>query len=213
MKPQVLFSDNHVLAVDKPALLVTQPTEGHVTSLEEWAKAWVKESMQKSGAVFLHAIHRLDREVGGIVLFARTSKALTRLNEAMRKKQIVKTYHALVEGYIKESEGRLCHHLEHKEHRAEISSGPESKEAILRYHVLERKKDTTLVEIQLETGRYHQIRAQFAAIGHPIIGDRKYGSKTLYFQAGIALCHAEISFPHPVLKNTIEIQSKVSFCL
>lgn len=195
MNPNVVFCDNHVLVVDKPALWVTQKTEGHDASLEEWAKAWVKQKYEKPGAVFLHAIHRLDKEASGLVLFARTSKALSRLNEAMREGKIQKTYHALVEGLLKPSEGKLTHLLEHGEHRAHIGHG---KEAVLHYRVLETKKDATLVEIDLETGRYHQIRAQFAATHHPILGDKKYGSQMSHSEPGIALRHVRLVFPHPV---------------
>lgn len=200
MNPRVVFSDNHLLVVFKPAMMVTQTTEGHETSLEEWAKAWVKQKYQKLGSVFLHAIHRLDKEVSGLVLFARTSKALSRLNESMREGKIEKTYEALVEGTLSSSEGTLSHDLEHKEHRAQVGAG---KKAVLHYRVLKKFKDTTLVEIHLETGRYHQIRAQFSSIGHPIVGDKKYGSKKSSSEPGIALCHVRLSFPHPISKETI----------
>ncbi len=209
MNPVVLFCDNHILVVDKPAMLVTQPTEGHKTSLEDWAKGWIKQKMEKPGAVFLHAVHRLDREVRGIVLFARTSKALTRLNEAMRKGEIHKTYQAILEGVLSESEGRLIHDIEHKDHRASIGKSTDSKKAVLLFRVLKQFQDTTLVEIELETGRYHQIRAQFSAIGHPILGDKKYGSKRSYDQPGIALCHTQIVFPHPTLKTPISLRIKI----
>jgi len=203
MNPKVVFCDNHVLVVDKPAMMVTQAAEGHQTSLEEWAKAWVKEKYQKPGAVFLHAIHRLDKEVSGLVLFARTSKALSRLNQAMREGKIQKTYEALVEGILSSSEGTLSHDLEHKEHRAEIGTG---KKAVLHFLVLKKYKDTTLVEIQLETGRYHQIRAQFSAIGHPIVGDKKYGSKISHTSPGIALRHVKLVFPHPINGQLVELK-------
>ncbi len=201
----VLYCDNHVLAIDKPAMLVTQATEGHRTSLEEQAKQWIKDKFAKPGAVFLHAVHRLDKEVSGIVLFARTSKALSRLNEAMREGKIHKTYHALVEGTMPSKRGTLEHKLEHGEHRAIVH--PSGKTAILHYVVLEQKGDTALVEVQLETGRYHQIRAQLAAVGCPIVGDKKYGSYREFKGAGIALCHVKITFPHPISKEETTIES------
>jgi len=207
MTPVVLFCDNHLLAVDKPAMLVTQSTQGHTTSLEEWAKAWIKKKTHKPGAVFLHALHRLDREVRGIVLFARTSKALSRLNEAMRKGEMHKTYQAIIEGTLSKDEGTLKHDLEHKEHRAVIGKSTDSKEAVLHFRVLKKRGDSTLIEIELETGRYHQIRAQFSAIGHPILGDKKYGSKEAFDQSGIALWHKKLVFPHPILKEPMEISS------
>lgn len=203
--PRVIFCDNHVLVVDKPAMMVTQPTEGHKTSLEDWAKAWIKEKYQKPGAVFLHAVHRLDKEVSGLVLFARTSKALSRLNEAMRDGKTQKTYEALVEGTLPNEEGTLLDEIEHKEHFARVGSG---KKAILHYRVIEKYQDTTLVEIDLETGRYHQIRAQFSSFGHPIVGDKKYGSKRANKKPGIALHNTRLTFPHPISGQLITEHSQ-----
>jgi 23S rRNA pseudouridine1911/1915/1917 synthase len=199
----VLYSDNHLLALHKPPMLVTQPTHGHKINLEEWAKAWIRKKTNKPGEIFLHAVHRLDREAQGIVLFARTSKALSRLNEAMRQGKIRKTYLAVVEGHLEDAEGVLKHDLEHQEHRAKVGKSAKSKEAVLRFHVIEKRPSSTVVEIDLETGRYHQIRAQFAAIGHPILGDKKYGSRHAYNQPGIALWHKKMLFPHPTLNEEI----------
>ena len=201
--PIVLYCDNHVLVVHKPPMLVTQPTQGHKASLEEWAKAWIRKKTNKAGAVFLHAIHRLDREAQGIVLFARTSKALSRLNEAMRQGKIHKTYLAIVEGHFSNAEGVLKHELEHQEHRAKVGKSAKSKEAILKFRVIEKQSHSMMVEVILETGRYHQIRAQFSAIGHPICGDKKYGSRHVYRQPGIALLHKKMTFPHPTLPEEI----------
>jgi len=198
----VLFVDNHVLVVDKPAGLSTQPHHGD--SLEERAKAWVKRKYEKKGNVFLTPVHRLDTPVRGIVLFARTSKSLSRLNEAMRFRQIQKTYRARIEGHLKEKKGELIHFLLHKERHAEVSK--EGKKAHLSYCTLKEMADSTLVEVDLHTGRYHQIRAQFAAIGHPICGDVKYGAKKQK-QEGIDLHHAKLSFPHPITKERITISS------
>lgn len=196
MIPQVVYSDNHLLVVSKPVMMVTQKTEGHPDSLEDWAKEWVRRRYGKNGAVFLHAIHRLDRETEGLVLFAKTSKALSRLNLAMREGKIKKVYRAILEGSLSSNEGTLSHQLEHGEHRAHIGSG---KTAVLHYRVIERYPGKTLVEIELETGRYHQIRAQFSAIGHPIVGDQKYGSLSKKDpDQGIALCHVRLTFPHPI---------------
>ena len=197
MKPldnkDIIHSDNHILVVNKPPGIATQP------DLEELAKAWVKKKYQKPGNVFLQPIHRLDKSVGGIVLFARTSKALSRLQAFMRERKISKTYHAFVEGHLLKKENTLRHLLIHGDHKAFVN--PQGKEAILHYTVLQEKKDTTLVSIDLATGRYHQIRAQFAAIGHPVLGDKKYGS-TRFFQDGIALCHVKMGFEHPVTRES-----------
>ncbi len=197
---KVVYCDNHILVVEKPAGLPTQGEEGE-KSLQTEAQAWVKQKYQKKGNVFLHPVHRLDAPVSGLVLFARTSKALSRLNEMMREHKIEKTYTALVEGDLEEKQGTLRHKLLHGEHRALISS--KGKEAILDYKVIKKIKNNTLVEIHLHTGRYHQIRAQFSAIGHPIVGDTKYGAKT---SGSLQLCSAALSFTHPVTGASCEFR-------
>lgn len=193
----VLYCDNHLLVVNKPPGVATQP------DLEEAAKAWIKHRFKKEGAVFLHVIHRLDKPASGLVLCARTSKALSRLQEAMRRREIQKTYVAEVEGHLSCPQAELKHFLVHGDHKAYVSA--EGKEAILRYRVIKEKKQSTVVEIELETGRYHQIRAQFAALGHPLLGDEKYGSKVPYGK-GIALTHVKLVFMHPVTKERVEVK-------
>lgn len=209
----IVFEDNHLLVVDKPAGLLTQPTDASEESAEGWAKAWIKSKCGKPGNVFLHAVHRLDRPVSGIVVFARTSKALSRLNEAMRSKSCRKIYHALVEGAPPSPEGRLEHYLTHDHHRATVfdTPRPEAVKATLVYRVLERRGDYTLVEIELETGRYHQIRAQLAAVGCPIVNDVKYGSRTGDGSI-ISLQHVSLTIPHPITKADLvlsQIREKI----
>lgn len=210
---KIIYQDNHQLVVEKPSGLLTQPSGTEQDSLESQAKQWIKEHCNKPGAVFLHAIHRLDRPVGGIVLFARTSKALSRLQESSRYKQIVKRYVALVEGTLETSQGTLEHYLVHEEHHARVATSKESeaKKAILHYHVLNKKKGLSLVEIELESGRYHQIRAQLSAIGHPIVGDVRYGSKKPYRQGEIALHHTYLQIPHPITNEMQTFESTPSF--
>ena len=171
---EILYEDNHLFIVNKPAGLLTQPTKQEPDSLETRAKQWIKEAAKKPGNVFLHAIHRLDRPVSGIIAFAKTQKALERLNEASREKQTVKHYLALIEGAPKSNVGALEHNLIHDDYRAAVH--PAGKHARLTYKVLEKMPRKCLIEVFLETGRYHQIRAQFAYIGCPILGDTKYGS-------------------------------------
>ena len=199
----VLYCDNHVLIAKKPALLPTQPNRGSLDSLETRVKAWVKEAYHKKGNVFLHAVHRLDKPVSGLVLFARTSKALSRLNEQMRAKTIERIYQADLEGILEEDEGCLEHFLCHGSHRALLvsPSDPRAKRASLFYRVEKRWKNRTRVQIQLETGRYHQIRAQFSAIGHPVVGDTRYGAS----DQGGAVCLAcvSLSFEHPSTKKRL----------
>lgn len=201
------FCDNHILVAEKPAGLTTQ--EGFDLEI----KYWLKKKFQKPGNVFLEPIHRLDKPVSGLVLFARTSKALSRLQEEMRKKAIKKTYFALVEGNVPESEGSLEHFLLHDDFKARVVSvnDKNGKQARLHYKVLEKRKETTLIEIELETGRYHQIRAQFSFIGCPIVGDIKYGSLIPFKEFAIALHHGKLSFKHPVSSEFLTFTSKPLF--
>ena len=198
----IVSSDNHLLVVEKPAEVATQP------DLTEMGKAWIKKKYQKPGNVFLHPIHRLDKPVSGLVLFARTSKALSRLQEMMRERKIEKIYHALVEGKLPEAEGQLVHHLKHGSFRAEVSR--EGKEAVLDYRVLRQEKGITLLEIHLITGRYHQIRAQLADTGCPILGDEKYGSRRSW-PKGIALHSSELRCEHPVTHESLVLKRKPDF--
>ena len=195
------FLDNHLLVLDKPWGLLTQPSGTSEDSLEARGKAWLKEYFSKPGAVFLEAVHRIDRPVGGVVLFARTSKALSRLNTSQREGRFRKKYRALVHGCPGES-GRLVDWLVHGDHRAEVvkAGADGARKCALEWHLLERRGDFSLLEIDLETGRYHQIRAQLGKAGFPIAGDVLYGGRKVP-QAppdGIALCSWSIAFPHPV---------------
>jgi 23S rRNA pseudouridine1911/1915/1917 synthase len=198
---KILFCDNHLLIVSKPAGISTQPHEGERRNATDEAKAWVKKEFHKPGAVFLEPVHRLDKPVSGIVLFARTSKALSRLQEAMRERKMKKVYVACVEGVIQEDSGTLEHRLVHETHLARVH--PEGKPALLEYKVMERGARHTVLEVVLVTGRYHQIRAQFSAIGHPLIGDQKYGAST--FHEEIALHHGRLELTHPVTQEPLVV--------
>lgn len=209
---EIIFCDNHLLVVSKPAGLSTQPHRVFNTSLLEQAKSWVKKEFQKPGNVFLEPIHRLDKPVSGLVLFARTSKALSRLQAMMRKAEIEKTYVAWIEGDLPEDQGTLEHFLIHDDHRARVvpASHPHGKKARLSYVKRAQQQGRTLVEICLETGRYHQIRAQFSAIGFPILGDTKYGSKFVLKDQGIALHSSRLKFCHPVSKTLLSFEQSLS---
>lgn len=208
----VIYEDNHLIVVNKPAGLLTQPTDEEQDSLETQTKAWIKEKYQKPGNVFLGVVHRLDRPVSGLVVFAKTSKALSRLNESVRGKHVQKIYRALVEGKPSKNSDTLEHYLRHDDFRAYVSTkqDPEAKLARLHYEVLEEKGDCSLLQIELETGRYHQIRAQLAAMGYPIVGDSKYGSKKIFPKGIIALHHYRWSGEHPVTKDPITFEVKES---
>lgn len=208
---EVLYVDNHLAIALKPCGMLTQPDDTDAPSLEAFVKLWIKREYQKQGNVFLHAIHRLDRVVSGLVLFARTSKALSRMNEQSRMQEIQRIYLAEVEGILTKKEGQLDHFLIHGDHRAIIAKkdDPEAKHARLSYKTVKQKAHSTLVEIELDTGRYHQIRAQFSAIGHPIVGDRRYGS-----QAGgdaIRLHGWKLLFQHPVTKERMAFETPANF--
>ena len=201
-KIKIVYLDNHVLVAKKPSKMLTQPNNLEKTvSLSEELKKYLKTRFNKRGDVFLHPVHRLDKDVSGLVLFARTSKALSRLNEQMRNRTVKKKYLALVEKKIKDKKGILQHYLYHDRYKAIISKkeNEKTKKAELFYTVLEERKDISLLEIDLITGRYHQIRAQLSHIGHPILGDTKYNSSIDF--PYIALVCAFLSFIHPVTKK------------
>lgn len=205
--PQVLYEDNHLLIVNKPADLLTQPSGTELPNLEALCKIWLKEKYQKKGNVFLEAVHRLDKPVSGIVVFAKTSKALSRLNESIRQKEMHKIYQAWVEPAPKKEEESLENYLIHEDHQASISSkdNPLAKLAKLHYRVLKREGDRALLEIDLKTGRYHQIRVQLSAAGYPIIGDFKYGSLVSWIPQQIALRHVNLKLIHPITKLKLKI--------
>ncbi|QVL57529.1 MAG: RluA family pseudouridine synthase [Simkaniaceae bacterium] len=206
---EVLYEDNHLLALNKPAGLLTQPNQTDAPSLEDLAKGYIKKKYHKTGNVFLHPIHRLDKPVSGIVLFARTSKALSRLNAQMRARKIQKTYAAKVEGHLEKKSGELRHQLTHGSHQAKVEKTDDSKEAILSYTVKKELAHSTLLLIDLHTGRYHQIRAQLSHIGHPILGDTKYGSTQKISR--LALHHTQLIFKHPITNETLIIKANINF--
>jgi 23S rRNA pseudouridine1911/1915/1917 synthase len=209
MDPQILYEDNHLFVVCKPAGILTQPSGTQQKNLEDICKAWLKKTYNKPGNIFLEAVHRLDKSVSGIVVFARTSKALSRLNAALRQQQFRKVYLAIVEGLPEKSVDTLEHYLLHDAYQSLVVSvnRPGAKLCRLHYQVLKHANQTSLVEVILETGRYHQIRAQLAAIGKPIVGDAKYGSQKPCFSPGIALHHSELMFPHPTLGKSITLHA------
>lgn len=208
----ILYEDNHLLVLNKEPGLLTQPVPSDDRdSLEETAKAYIKQARGKPGGVFLHAVHRIDRQVSGVVIFARTDKALSRLNLAMREKRITKIYHALVDGEMAERQGlstQVKNHISHKDHSAQVSSVRKegSREAMLSYTVLKHGHGISLLEIRLDTGRYHQIRAQLAFAGHPVLGDRKYGSSAGFGpNSAVALHSRNAVFPHPVKPEILNL--------
>ena len=229
---EVLYEDNHIIAVNKTCNEIVQGDKTGDTPLSEIVKAYIKEKYNKPGEVFLGVTHRLDRPTSGVVLFARTSKALTRLNEMFKEKSkvesrkskeelstvncqlsIKKTYWAIVQGAPKLPEARLENWLVRNEaqNKSYIAKpgAKEAKQAILSYKTLAKGENYTLLEVNLETGRHHQIRCQLAAIGCPIKGDLKYGAKRSNPDGGICLHARQIEFIHPVSKQDICITAPV----
>ena len=214
---QVLYEDNHIIAVSKTCHEIVQGDKTGDTPLSDIVKAYIKEKYQKPGEVFLGVTHRLDRPTTGVVLFARTSKALTRLNAMFQShEQIRKTYWAIVEKndkLLSDEAIRLEHYLWRNEKQNKsfvVKSGTkDAKRAVLSYKAIARGDRYTLLEINLETGRHHQIRCQLAAIGCPIKGDLKYGAKRSNPDGGISLHARKIEFVHPVSKLPISITAPV----
>lgn len=206
---EVLYEDNHLLAVNKPAALLTQPSGTDRDSLEDQAKAWIKTRGGKPGNVFLHAVHRLDYPVSGIVLFAKTSKALSRLNSAIRERETHKTYVALVSQMPADAEGTLEHALIREDQTSCVvdKATPNAQLARLHYRVVGTKGQFVILEIHPETGRYHQIRCQLAAIGSPILGDTRYGGNGWWLGEGIALHHQRLELEHPVTHVPLVIEA------
>ena len=209
----ILYEDNHLLIVNKHAGDLVQSDPDGTEAIEDQIKAMIKIRDHKPGAVFLGVVHRIDRPVSGAVIFAKTSKALARLNEMIRDHKIRKTYWALTEARPNEEEGTLHHWIVRnaKTNRSHAHQRPkgDGKEAILDYQVLSASTNYTLLEVDLKTGRHHQIRAQLSAIGCPIKGDLKYGAKRSNKDGGISLHSRRVEFQHPVGGATIAITAPV----
>lgn len=212
--PEILYEDNHIIAVNKKSGDIVQGDETGDKPLVDFIKDYIKEKYQKPGEVFLGVVHRIDRPVSGIVLFARTSKGLSRLNELFKTKEITKTYWAVVKNKPREDSGTLIHyHLkEEKQRKAKLfdKEVAHSKKCVLHYKLLASSDNYHLLEIQLETGRFHQIRAQLAKIGSPIKGDIKYGFDRPNENTRSIHLHArKIEFTHPVKNEKIAITAPV----
>ncbi|MFK8295977.1 RluA family pseudouridine synthase [Capnocytophaga canimorsus] len=211
---QVLYEDNHLIVINKRAGDIVQGDKTGDMPLSEIVKQYLKEKYHKSGEVFLGVVHRLDRPTTGIVVFAKTSKALSRLNMLFSEKEsVTKTYWAMTDKVPVPTEGELQHWMirnteknKSTAHKKEIKN---SKRALLKYRLLLKMNNYHLIEIQLMTGRHHQIRAQLAAEGCTIKGDLKYGAKRSNSDGSIHLHARKLSFIHPVKKERIEIQAPI----
>lgn len=198
MDPKVLYEDNHLIAVYKPAGILVQGDKSGDVSMMEEVKSYLKNKYSKPGNVFLGLIHRLDRNVDGIVLFAKTSKGASRLSEQFREHTVEKIYHAWVTGIVKDKNKTLVNYLKHDENQnyAEVFDNETrgADRAELSFELIKTEENFSLLKIKLKTGRHHQIRAQLSHIGHPIVGDSKYGSTLRLPDQKIALTETSLSF-------------------
>ena len=205
----VVYEDNHIIVVNKTASEIVQGDKTGDTPLSETVKEYLKVKYNKPGNVFCGVTHRLDRPVSGLVVFAKTSKALSRLNDMFRLGEVKKTYWAIVKERPKELEGALTHWMVRNEKQnksyAYDTEKPNSKKAILRYKLIGHSQNYHLLEVDLQTGRHHQIRCQLAKMGCPIKGDLKYGSPRSNPDGSICLHARRVTFVHPVSKEVIDI--------
>ena len=211
LRMNVVYEDNHIIIVNKKSGEIVQGDKTGDEPLSETVKAYIKEKYQKPGNVFIGVVHRLDRPVGGLVVFARTSKALSRLNEMFRVGDVHKTYWAIVKNKPPKDEDTLTNWLvrnttQNKSY-AYQREVPNSKKAILKYRLIGHTDNYYLLEINLMTGRHHQIRCQLAAMGCPIRGDLKYGAKRSNPDGSISLLSHHVEFVHPVSKQVISVDA------
>ena len=208
---EVVYEDNHIIIVNKQSGEIVQGDKTGDRPLSDIVKDYIKEKYQKPGAVFLGVVHRLDRPVSGLVVFARTSKALTRLNKMFAEGDVHKTYWALVKNAPQKTEDTLTHWLVRNEKQnksyAYATEKPNAKKAILKYRLIGKSDNYSLLEVQLMTGRHHQIRCQLAAMGCPIKGDLKYGAPRSNPDGSISLLSRRMEFIHPVSKERITVEA------
>lgn len=201
---EILYEDNHIIVVYKPANVLSQGDATGDKDLLTIVKEYVKEKYHKPGNVYIGLVHRLDRPVQGVMVFARSSKAASRLSEQIKKHEFTKHYLAIVNGILPEKNGKFCDYLLKKEDGNTIVTDEKNgKESILEYEVLKEKDNKSLVRIHLITGRHHQIRVQFASRNHPLVGDNRYGKQD---KKQICLCSYQLSFYHPTTKELLKFE-------
>ncbi len=211
---EIVYEDNHILVVNKTSSEIVQGDKTGDKPLSEWVKEYIKAVYAKPGNVFVGVVHRLDRPVSGLVVFAKTSKALGRLNEMFRNGEVKKTYWAIVKNCPPKNEDELIHYLvrnerQNKSYAYDKDVKKDAKKAILHYRLIGQSDNYFLLEIDLKTGRHHQIRAQLAKIGCPIKGDLKYGFPRSNPDGSISLHARTVSFIHPVSKKQISLEAAV----
>ena len=210
---EILYEDNHIIIINKKAGVLVQGDKTGDTPLMDLVKDYIKVKYNKPGNVYLGVVHRLDRPTSGIVMFAKTSKALSRLNELFRHDKVDKTYWAVVKNMPKKSEATLTHYLIKNERTNKSTAHdvekPRTKKSILHYKLIARSDHYYLLDVNLETGRHHQIRCQLSKIGSPIKGDLKYGAERSNPDGSISLHARSLSFTHPVSKEQISVTAPV----
>ncbi len=215
LKPQVIHEDNHLLVLNKPVAMPCVPDKSKDLSLFEWAKSYIKITRNKPGNAFVAIVHRLDRPVSGVVCFALTSKAASRLSDQLRRHLFSKYYIAICKGKLKEKKGEIKSWLIKDKKRNQViiydqnNSPPNSKFACTRWELLEERGELSLVKLIPVTGRPHQLRAQMASIGAPILGDLKYGYGPKMYDGGIFLHAYKLSFIHPTKRKEIDFFARV----
>ena len=204
---EVLYEDNHLIAINKKSGDIVQGDKTGDAPLSDFVKAYIKKKYNKPGEVFLGTIHRLDRPTSGVVLYARTSKALTRMNEQFRNKEVQKTYWAVVDNAPPNTSGTLDNFLQknEKQNKSYVTKNKEGKHAILDFKLLKKLDNFYHLEVKPQTGRHHQIRVQLANIGCIVKGDLKYGAKRSNKDASIHLLAQKLEFVHPVTKEATSI--------
>ena len=211
--PDIIYEDNHLIVINKPVGKLVQGDATGDEPLSETVKSYIKKKYNKPGNVYLGVVHRLDRPTSGVLLFAKTSKALSRLNKQFSERETRKTYWALVENKPEKERGRLVHHLKRNTKQNKSYAYPKpikgSKRAVLNYSWIKSLNHYHLLEIDLETGRHHQIRAQLANIGCVIKGDLKYGAKRSNNDGGIHLHAKTLQIKHPVKKDTMTFEASL----
>ena len=204
---EILYEDNHLLVINKPSGILSQGDQTGDKPLIEYCKDYIKKKYKKPGAVFLGLVHRLDRPTSGVIVFARTSKALIRLNEQFRVRKVSKVYWVLIKKDFDPPSNTLIHWMvrnpEKNKSKAYPKKVPSSKKAILHFTVKQKLKHYVLLEVRLETGRHHQIRAQMSAIGAPLLGDVKYGAKRSTQEGEFGLHARSLELDHPITKKKI----------
>ena len=204
-KLDILYEDNHIIVVIKKPNILSQADFTNDLDLLTLIKEYIKEKYNKPGNVYLGLVHRLDRPVGGIMVFAKTSKAASRLSKQVAEGKMQKSYYAVVTGILKEKIGTLKDRLEKTEDRKVLLNTPNGKDAVLNYKVIKELDNLSLVDIELITGRYHQIRVQFASRNHALYGDQLYGKQD---KKQIALFAYKLSFCHPTTKEIMTFEQK-----